>query len=111
MGVDPSFDRKLRSFYDVVETLLAESLRDGQALGIVAPGDTRMFAYLIIGAMKELLYQVVRREAAYSENEIVLGIYDFLGHGCLRIRDAEEGAAKPRRPLLRSSATHERPIP
>jgi AcrR family transcriptional regulator len=85
VGLDPAFDRKLRSFYEVIENLLVESLREGQELGVVAPGDARMFAYLILGAMKEILYQVVRREAAYSENEVVGGIYDFLGQGCLRI--------------------------
>ena len=85
VGVDPAFDRKLQSFYEVVEKLLVESLREGQDLGVVAPGDARMFAYLILGAMKEILYQVVHRDAAFSEKEVVDGIYDFLGHGCLRI--------------------------
>jgi AcrR family transcriptional regulator len=103
VGADPAFDRKLRSFYGVVEGLLAESLREGQALGIVAPGDARMFAYLILGAMKELLYQVVRRDAAYSEDAIVAGFYDFLGQGCLRIHDTEEEAKSRRRPSLRSA--------
>ena len=98
LGVDPAFDRKLLSFYDEVGACSSESLRDGQALGIVAPGDARMFAYLTLGALKELLYQVVRRDAAYSEDAIVAGIYDFLGQGCLRIRDAEEEARSRRRP-------------
>jgi AcrR family transcriptional regulator len=104
VGADPAFDRKLRSFYGVVETLLAESLREGQALGIVASGDVRMFAYLILGALKELLYQVVRREAAYVEDEIVQGFYDFLGQGCLRIRDAE-ATAPPSGTSVRPSAS------
>jgi hypothetical protein len=85
VGADPAFDRKLQSFYEVVEKLLEESLREGQELGVVAAGDARMFAYLILGALKEILYQVVRREAAFSEKEVVDGIYDFLGQGCLRI--------------------------
>src|ERR1700731_274828 len=76
VGVDPAFDRKLQSFYEVVEKLLVESLREGQDLGVVAPGDARMFAYLILGAMKEILYQVVHRDAAFSEKEVVDGIYD-----------------------------------
>jgi AcrR family transcriptional regulator len=88
VGLDPAFDRKLQSFYEVVENLLVESLREGQALGVVAPGDARMFAYLILGAMKEILFQVVRREASYTEKEVVDAIYDFLGHGCLRIKGA-----------------------
>jgi AcrR family transcriptional regulator len=85
VGLDPAFDRKLQSFYEVVENLLVESLAEGQELGVVAAGDPRMFAYLILGAMKEILYQVVGREAAYAESEVVEGIYDFLGHGCLRV--------------------------
>jgi AcrR family transcriptional regulator len=88
VGVDAAFDRKLYSFYEVVEKLLVESLREGQELGIVAAGDTRMFAHLIVGALKEILYQVVRRKATYTEKEVVDGIYDFLGQGCLRIRGA-----------------------
>ena len=52
-----------------------------------------MFAYLILGAMKEILYKVVRREAEYSEQEVVDGIYDFSGHGCFRIH----GASKKKR--------------
>jgi AcrR family transcriptional regulator len=85
VGLDPAFDRKLQSFYEVVEGLLVESLREGQQLGVVAPGDPRMFAYLILGAMKEVLYQMVGRDAAYSEATVVEGIYDFLGAGCLRV--------------------------
>jgi AcrR family transcriptional regulator len=88
VGLDPALDRKLQSFYEVVEKLLEESLREGQDLGVVAPGDARMFAYMILGAMKETLYQVVHRDAAYSQKEVVDGIYDFLGHGCLRVRAA-----------------------
>jgi AcrR family transcriptional regulator len=91
MGVDPAFDAKLQSFYGVVETMLVESLREGQDLGVVAPGDARMFAFLILGAMKELLYQVVRRDADYSEKDVVEGIYDFLGRGCLRVPASPRG--------------------
>ncbi len=86
VGLDPAFDRKLQSFYEVVENLLVESLREGQELGVVAPGDARIFAYLILGAMKELLYQVVHREAPYAEEQVVDGIYDFVGRGCLRVQ-------------------------
>jgi AcrR family transcriptional regulator len=85
VGIDPAFDRKLHTFYDVVERLLVESLREGQELGIVAPGDTRLFAHLMLGALKEILYLIVRRKAAYTEKQIVAGIYDFLGQGCLRV--------------------------
>jgi|SRR5580704_11842438 AcrR family transcriptional regulator len=93
VGLDPAFDRKLRSFYEIVENLLVESLHEGQGLGVVAPGDPRMFAYLILGAMKEILFQVVHREAAYSEAAVVDGIYDFLGQGCLRVHGTKKKKA------------------
>jgi AcrR family transcriptional regulator len=92
VGVDAAFDRKLLSFYDEVATLLEQALRDGQALGVVAPGDTRMYAYLTLGALKELLYQVVMREWEIPEPRIVDEIYGFLKRGYLRV-DAEEKRA------------------
>jgi AcrR family transcriptional regulator len=94
VGLDPAFDRKLQSFYEVVEGLLVQSLSEGQQLGVVTPGDARMFAFLILGAIKEILYQVVRREAAYSESEVVEGIYEFLGQGCLRVRASHKNPPK-----------------
>ena len=56
-GLDAEFDRKLQAVYEEVLTLLSESFAEGQTLGIVAKGDTRVFAYLTVGALKELLYQ------------------------------------------------------
>jgi AcrR family transcriptional regulator len=109
VGVDPAFDRKLQSFYEVVENLLVESLREGQELGIVAPGDPRMFAYLMIGILKEILYQVVRRDVAYTEDEVARGIYSFLEQGCLRVRsrDVPEVANAPEVPIETRAATRE----
>jgi AcrR family transcriptional regulator len=85
VGVDAAFDRKLLSFYDEVATLLEQALRDGQALGVVAPGDTRMYAYLTLGALKELLYQVVMREWEIPEEKLVEEIFSFLKRGYLRV--------------------------
>jgi AcrR family transcriptional regulator len=60
-GLDVEFDRKMESIVGGVVQLLAESLAEGQELGIVAPGDPRVYAYLSVGALKELLYQAVQR--------------------------------------------------
>jgi AcrR family transcriptional regulator len=89
VGVDAAFDRKLLSFYDEVATLLERALHDGQALGVVAPGDTRMYAFLTLGALKELLYQVVMREWDIPEERIVDEIFGFLKRGYLRIDAAD----------------------
>lgn len=85
VGLDPAFDRKLLSFYEEVGKLLESSLADGQARGIVAAGDTHMFAIMTLGAMKEIMYQVVMRGLAYPEERIVEEIYNFLSAGCLRV--------------------------
>ena len=54
-AVDPAFSAKIESFYDGLKQLLTESLEDGQQLGIVAEGDTRLFATFTLGALKEIL--------------------------------------------------------
>jgi AcrR family transcriptional regulator len=93
-GLDVEFDRKLQAVYEGVHTLLAESLAEGQALGIVAPGDTRVFAYLTVGALKEVLYQSVigdfGRERARALTD---AMFAFLQSGYLRI--ADESASRP----------------
>jgi AcrR family transcriptional regulator len=84
VGLDAAFDRKLLSFYEEVEHLLESSLEDGQARGIVSPGDARMFAIMTLGAVKEIMYQIVMRGLDYPEERIVEEIYGFLCRGCLR---------------------------
>jgi AcrR family transcriptional regulator len=84
VGLDPEFDRKLLSFYEEIGKLLESSLADGQERGIVAPGDTRMYAIMSLGAMKEILYQVTMRGLAYPEDRIVEELYGFLCAGYLR---------------------------
>lgn len=84
VGLDPAFDRKLLSFYEEVNKLLESSLIDGQERGIVASGDAHMFAIMTLGAMKEILYQVVMRDLGYSGERIVEEVYAFLRAGYLR---------------------------
>ena len=54
-GLDPAFEKHLRGFYDGLKRLLEESLAEGQGLGIVAPGDARLYASFTIGGLKEVL--------------------------------------------------------
>jgi AcrR family transcriptional regulator len=99
-GLDVEFDRKLQAVYEGVHNLLAESLAEGQALGIVAPGDTRVFAYLTVGALKELLYQSVIRDFDREKAEdLTEAMFAFLRSGYLRIPD--EDAARPTPPRSR----------
>jgi len=98
VGIDPAFDRKLLTFYDMVVQLLAESLKDGQALGIVDEGEPRVLAYLTIGALKELLYQAVT--LGYSEESaevLTQQMFSFLSGGYLRFAPTKPQSPRPRR--------------
>ena len=91
LGVDPAFDRKLLSFYDEMGKQLEQSLRDGQELGIVRPGDVRLMAWLTMGALKETMFQIVHRGAEYDEDKLVDGVFAFLSVGCLRVGPVPAG--------------------
>jgi AcrR family transcriptional regulator len=96
VGVDPAFDRKLMNFYDSMVGLLTESLRDGQALGVVREGEPRVLAYMTLGALKELLYQAVTLGLAAESAEVLTQqMFSFLAHGYLRVAEPER--AKPAR--------------
>jgi len=99
VGVDPAFDRKLMNFYDSMVGLLTESLRDGQALGVVSDGEPRVLAYLSLGALKELLYQAVTLGLAEESAEVLTQqMFTFLGRGYLRVAEPERPTPrKPRR--------------
>jgi AcrR family transcriptional regulator len=85
LGVDPAFDRKLLSFYDEMSSMLEHSLRDGQELGVVTGGDVRLMSWLLMGALKEAMFQIVQRGAEYDEDKLVDGAFAFFCAGCLRV--------------------------
>ncbi len=95
LGVDPEFDRKLLFLYDEMSTLLGTSLSDGQALGIVSDGDVRLMSWLMMGALKEIMFQIVHRGAEYDEDKLVDGAFAFFKTGGLRVDQAP--------PVLRSA--------
>jgi AcrR family transcriptional regulator len=85
LGVDPAFDRKLLSFYDEMASLLEHSLSDGQGLGVVVQGDVRLMAWLTMGALKEVMFQIVQRGAEYEEDKLVEGTFAYFAGGYLRV--------------------------
>ena len=97
-GLDPGFMTKIRSFYDGVRTLLEQSLAEGQRVGIVGPGEPRLFATFSIGALKEILLENISTDVVRPREEIVGHLFAFLQTGYLRIEPAREKAPpKPRR--------------
>ena len=85
VGLDPAFDRKLLVFYEEALKLIEESIREGQELGIVMPGNAHIYAVLAMGAMKEILYQVVMRDLDLDEDAIVTGLYELFSRGFLKL--------------------------
>ena len=102
-GVDHEFQSRIVAFYDTVVQLLIESLRDGQALGIVADGEPRVMAYLTLGALKELLYQVVTLGLSEESADVLTEqMYEFLCHGYLRVDDGPERRERRKRASSRA---------
>lgn len=93
VGVDPAFDGKVHSFHDEVGKLLAESLTEGQGLGVVRPGDVTLMAHFAMGGLKEVLYQLVVRKNDLAMDTLVDGIYDLVTEGFLIRAVAGAGAA------------------
>lgn len=103
-GVDPAFVTRVRMFYDKVKLLLQSSLEEGQRLGIVAPGDARLYATFTIGALKEILLEASAKEPSRGRESIVQALYGLLETGYLRIgAGGEVGALKESRPPQRAS--------
>jgi len=90
---DQQFLKKIRAFYAGAKKLLSTALKDGQAMGIVAEGDTELFATFTIGALKETLLEIAMTGRSYSREELVSELFRLLQSGYLRI---EAGRGRPR---------------
>ena len=95
-GLDPAFVAKIRSFYDGTKLLLREALAEGQRLGIVAEGDTALFATFTIGALKEIILEQASAERVRPREEIVAALFELLQAGYLRIAAPVALVAPPR---------------
>src|SRR5262245_22677742 len=84
-GLDPAFVTKIKSFYDGAKRLMTESLEEGQSLGIVAEGDTKLYATFTIGALKEILLEQASSKRARPREEIVTALFALLEKGYLRV--------------------------
>ena len=99
-GLDPQFTGTIRGFHRDVHRVLAQALRDGQALGVVAEGDPDLFATFAIGALKEVVLQA-DDHATPARRELLTGaLFDILQRGMLRVPSAgvphEGGRARHR---------------
>jgi AcrR family transcriptional regulator len=83
-GVDAEQQERLDAFFDNVRDLLETALAEGQALGIIAPGNPRFYACFALGALKEILLETA--DTRWSREEIVTALYQMLSDGFLRVK-------------------------
>jgi len=84
IGLDAEFDRRLLAFYADIEAMLAGALEEGQSLGIVQPGDTRVVAHFLLGGIKEVLLQLTRAPVPVDRAAVVKDVLALLARGCLK---------------------------
>ena len=83
-GLDPAFVEKVRSFHERMQVFLEASLREGQRLNLVLPGDCGLLATFTIGALKELLFERAVLDKTRPREAIVDALYALLERGYLR---------------------------
>lgn len=116
-GVDEGFRRKIDSFFRSLKEQLTSSLEEGQRLGIVREGDTRLYASMTIGALREVLVESAGGKGSKRTREqVVEAIFDMLQGGYLRLAPGREvpkrrvyatiAARAPKRPKASASGRH-----
>ena len=61
-GLDARVDEKLKALDSFLQTMMEGALRNGVALGLVRRVNETVVAIALIGAIKEVLFQLVIRE-------------------------------------------------
>ncbi len=82
-GFDRDLDAKILNFYDRIAALIQRSLDLGIEMGLVRQSDTRVIAYCILGAIKEMVGLLSRGGEANSDR-LVEEILDFGLRGVAR---------------------------
>ena len=72
MGQDPEFDKYLSAFYDRILDLIQGALELGQQLGLVRPCNTRIAASCLLGSIKEVTAQILRRPEDWQDKRDLL---------------------------------------
>lgn len=83
-GLDAAFSATIAEMHDRVVAILSKALADGQALGVVGPGDSDLLATFAIGALKEAVLRSKELDPARREL-LVEQLAAFLERGFLRL--------------------------
>ena len=81
VGLDSEFDAKLADFYRTIALMIESSLKLGQRIGLVRACDTRVAALAALGALKEVLLDLLHNETERGEELLrlateVLDLFD-----------------------------------
>lgn len=77
-GLDTAFSEQLRGFYLGLRDYLAESLSEGQSLGLVRPLDPRQCASFVIGGLKEVILDLALSEEVTDRERVEQAVMDLL---------------------------------
>ncbi len=98
IGSDPSVEEKVNEFYAQVADVIDRSLKLGIAMNLVRPCNTRVTAYSMIGAVKEVVLQVTSEgQSQPPTEELVQDLIEFGIRGLLTSSQAHlvESARRP----------------
>lgn len=83
-ALDRTMVGRLEEFYSQAASMIQRSLNLGIAMNLVRPCDTRITSYSIIGAVKEVIFQLTSsREPRPSTPELVSELLEFAMGGIL----------------------------
>lgn len=85
VGMENELGGRLSSFWTSVIDRITAPLEEGQELGVIRPGDARLMAIMIIGAIKELTLQCLLHEPKPTLEPIEQAIIDYNLSGILLI--------------------------
>ena len=83
VGLDDEGNEQLKAFYDRVYGRIRKAISDGQALGIVRPGQPSVIATSLLGMLKESLYQQILGTSRVTPDEMVEEIFAVATCGIL----------------------------
>lgn len=84
VGLDKGFAAKLADFYAQITATIDQSLGLGRQMGLVRACDTRVAALTAVGALKEVLLDMLRRDARDVDlRALAAKILDIFSRGVL----------------------------